>query len=105
LLKQGKKMKKLNIILMILALLLSIGVRSAPVESSGAKVSFAALIIGLSVATIGVGVVAIVLNEKEKKEALAKKRKKKRKKKAVKAALRKRAEIEYDHRHASHKWQ
>jgi hypothetical protein len=102
-------MKKLNTILMILALLLSIGVRSAPVESSGAKVSViisgTALIVSGILVGLGVGGVTTGLSLRSKKMEKKRRAKIKKIKKKARAALRKRAEAEYDHRHAPHRWQ
>jgi hypothetical protein len=105
-------MKKLHTILMTLILLLSIGVHAAPVahnnaatqvKSSGAKASVVFMIAaGVGMAASGFGVA--ILEHKDRKKIVAKKHKKEAKK-AARILLRKRAEAEYAHRHASHKYQ
>jgi hypothetical protein len=98
-------MKKLNLILMISALLLSISVQSAPVkgvESDGAKTS--AMVIGLAIGAVflGTAITTVVLADKQKKERGAKRLKASKARKAAWPALRIRAEAEYAHRHTRH---
>jgi hypothetical protein len=103
-------MKKLNTILMISALLLSISVQSAPVksiESEGAKVSFL-MIVGMiaasaAVGVAGVGTLSLIGHEKGEKKRIQRQRDQRKKfKKAVMAAIRIRAEAEYARRHTRH---
>jgi hypothetical protein len=105
-------MKKSTISLITSALFLSIGVHAAPVAHNNAAVQIerdvttAALgliiIVGSVTAAVGYTATITVINRLDRKKFIAK-RKKKAAKKAAKAALRKRAEAEYNYRHASHK--
>jgi hypothetical protein len=104
-------MKKVIINLITSVLFLSISVHAAPVAHNNNAVAQDAgvehrvktagyyLALGVVVAFVGTGAVAGHFSEKKYKEKLVARRKKK-----AKAALRKRAEAEYAHRHMPHKW-
>jgi hypothetical protein len=111
-------MKKITINFIIVALFLSIGVQAAPMahnnkvitqverdEAHPVKTAFiisgTALIVSGILIAMGSGGVATGLSLRSNK--IEKKHLARRKKKA-KAALRKRAEAEYAHRHMPHKW-
>jgi hypothetical protein len=104
-------MKKITINFITVALFLSISVHAAPVAHNNNAVAQDAgvehrvdpfgfaIVLGGVVAFIGAGVIGGVIQQKQSKKKLVASRKKK-----AKAALRKRAEAEYAHRHMPHKW-